>query len=71
VLKEETCRIEVCMGLDNQTDAHRVRVFIPTAFVSDSVVADNQLGLITRPTDDPAMQVWLDQQWKEAPVSVY
>jgi mannosylglycerate hydrolase len=35
------------------------------------VVADNQFGLITRPTNDPAMAVWEQEKWKEAPVPVY
>lgn len=71
VLKDDTRRIEVRMELDNQADDHRLRVLIPTNFVTDSVVADNQFGLITRPTDDPAMQVWIDEKWKEAPVPIY
>lgn len=64
VLKEDTRRIEVRMKLDNQEDDHRVRVLVPTPFVTDTVVADNQFGLITRPTDDPAMQVWEEEKWK-------
>ncbi len=34
-------------------------------------MADNQFGLITRPTNDPAMAVWEQEGWKEAPVPVY
>ena len=71
VLKQDTRRIEVRMELDNQADDHRVRVLIPTPFVTETVVADNQFGLITRTTDDPAMQVWEAEKWKEAPVPVY
>lgn len=71
VLKQGSRRIEVRMELDNQADDHRVRVLIPTPFVSETVVADNQFGLITRPTNDPAMAVWEQEGWKEAPVPVY
>ncbi|RBW47128.1 mannosylglycerate hydrolase [Psychromonas sp. B3M02] len=71
VLKQDSRRIEVRMELDNQADDHRVRVLIPTPFVTDTVVADNQFGLISRPTDDPAMQVWEEEKWKEAPVPIY
>lgn len=71
VLKAGSRRIEVRLELDNQADDHRVRVLIPTPFVSENVVADNQFGLITRPTNDPAMQVWEQEGWKEAPVPVY
>nr|WP_083253127.1 mannosylglycerate hydrolase [Enterovibrio norvegicus] len=71
VLKQGSRRIEVRMELDNQADDHRVRVLIPTPFVSDTVVADNQFGLITRPTNDPEMANWEADGWKEAPVPVY
>jgi mannosylglycerate hydrolase len=59
------------MELDNQADDHRLRVLVPTPFVSENVVADNQFGLITRSTNDPAMAVWEEEKWKEAPVPVY
>jgi mannosylglycerate hydrolase len=71
VLKEDSRRIEVRMELDNQADDHRVRVLVPTPFVTDTVVADNQFGLISRPTNDPAMAVWQQEKWKEAPVPIY
>ncbi|MGF1745750.1 mannosylglycerate hydrolase [Vibrio minamisatsumaniensis] len=71
VLKQGSRRIEVRMELDNQADDHRVRVLVPTPFVSETVVADNQFGCITRPTNDPAMAVWEQEKWKEAPVPVY
>ncbi|ROO73034.1 mannosylglycerate hydrolase [Vibrio crassostreae] len=71
VLKQGSRRIEVRVELDNQADDHRVRVLVPTPFVSETVVADNQFGCITRPTNDPAMAVWEDEKWKEAPVPVY
>ncbi|TVU59824.1 mannosylglycerate hydrolase [Vibrio atlanticus] len=71
VLKQGSRRIEVRMELDNQADDHRVRVLVPTPFVSETVVADNQFGCITRPTYDPAMAVWEEEKWKEAPVPVY
>ncbi|UXA00293.1 mannosylglycerate hydrolase [Vibrio splendidus] len=70
-LKQGSRRIEVRMELDNQADDHRVRVLVPTPFVSETVVADNQFGCITRPTNDPAMAVWEEEKWKEAPVPVY
>lgn len=70
-LKQGSRRIEVRMELDNQADDHRVRVLVPTPFVSKTVVADNQFGLITRPTDDAEMANWEKDGWKEAPIPVY
>lgn len=71
VLQQGSRHINVRMELDNQADDHRVRVLIPTPFVSKTVVADNQFGLITRPTNDPEMANWEVDKWKEAPVPVY
>ena len=71
VLKDNARRIEVRIELDNQADDHRIRVLIPTPFTPEVVVADNQFGCITRPVDDPAMQVWEEERWKEAPVPIY
>lgn len=71
VLQQHSPRIEVSVTLDNQADDHRVRVLIPCPFVATTVTADNQFGFITRPTEDPAMQVWEQEGWKEAPVPVY
>ena len=70
-LKAGSRRIDVEMALDNQADDHRVRVLIPTPYVSDTVVADNQFGCITRPVNDPEMENWEKDGWKEAPVPVY
>lgn len=71
VLKDNSRRIEVRMELNNQADDHRLRVLVPTPFTPETVVADNQFGCITRPVDDPAMEVWEAEKWKEAPVPVY
>ncbi|RKF13754.1 mannosylglycerate hydrolase [Alginatibacterium sediminis] len=71
VLKTDSRRIEVRIELDNQADDHRVRVLIPTPFISKTVVADNQFGCITRPVDDAEMQNWERDGWKEAPVPIY
>ncbi|MCG7584999.1 mannosylglycerate hydrolase [Photobacterium sp. OFAV2-7] len=70
-LKAGSRRIDVEMALDNQVNDHRVRVLIPTPYVSESVVADNQFGCITRPVDDPEMANWEADGWKEAPVPVW
>ncbi|MFC1233728.1 mannosylglycerate hydrolase [Vibrio sp. F74] len=71
VLKDNARRIEIRIELDNQADDHRIRVLVPTPFTPEVVVADNQFGCITRPVDDPAMQVWEEEKWKEAPVPIY
>lgn len=71
IVKQGSRKIDVQLELDNQADDHRVRILIPTPFVSEKVVADNQFGLITRPTQDSEMANWEKDGWKEAPVPVY
>ena len=70
-LKNDDRRIDVNMSVDNQADDHRVRVFIPTPYASETCVADNQFGCITRGVSDEAMAVWEEEKWKEAPVPVW
>lgn len=64
-------RIDVVMRLDNQANDHRVRVLIPTPFITESVLADTQFGAISRPVRDSAMKSWEEEGWKEAPVPVW
>lgn len=70
-LAHNSRRIDVDIQINNQADDHRVRVLIPTPYAVETVVADNQFGCITRPVDDPAMQVWQQEGWKEAPIPVW
>ncbi|WP_407220323.1 mannosylglycerate hydrolase [Enterobacter sp. CPE_E1214] len=70
-LTHNSRRIDVDMRLDNQADDHRVRVLIPTPFTTQEVLSDTQFGSITRPVQDPAMENWQEEGWKEAPVPVW
>ena len=70
-LKNNDRRIDINMIVDNQADDHRVRVYIPTPYASETCVADNQFGCITRPVSDDAMAIWEEERWKEAPVPVW
>jgi len=70
-LAKNSRRIEIEMALENHAEDHRLRVLIPTPFASQTVVADNQFGCITRPVDDASMKNWEAEGWKEAPVPVW
>ena len=70
-LSHNSRRIDVAVRLDNQADDHRVRVLIPTPFTTLEVLADTQFGTVTRAAQDPAMQNWQEEGWKEAPVPVW
>lgn len=70
-LTHNSRRIDVDVRLDNQADDHRVRVLIPTPFTTQEVLSDTQFGSISRPVQDPAMENWQEEGWKEAPVPVW
>ncbi|ECJ7675390.1 mannosylglycerate hydrolase [Salmonella enterica] len=70
-LSHNSRRIDIEVLLDNQADDHRLRVLIPTPFITDSVLADTQFGSVSRPVRDPAMANWREEGWKEAPVPVW
>ena len=69
-LSHNSRRVDVVARLDNQADDHRVRVLIPTPFMTQQVLSDTQFGSITRPVRDDAMANWQEEGWKEAPVPV-
>lgn len=70
-LSHNSRRVDVVARLDNQADDHRVRVLIPTPFMTQQVLSDTQFGSITRPVRDDAMANWQEEGWKEAPVPVW
>lgn len=70
-LAHHSRRIDVAVRLDNQANDHRIRVLIPTPFITDSVLADTQFGSISRPVRDDAMASWEEEGWKEAPVPMW
>jgi mannosylglycerate hydrolase len=70
-LNHNSRRVDVVARLDNQADDHRVRVLIPTPFMTEQVLSDTQFGSITRPVRDDEMANWQEEGWKEAPVPVW
>ena len=70
-LSHNSRRIDVAVRLENQANDHRVRVLIPTPFMTEDVLADTQFGSLIRPVQDAAMATWHEEGWKEAPVPVW
>ena len=64
-LSHNSRRIDVAVCLDNQANDHRVRVLIPTPFMTEEVLADTQFGSITRPVQDAAMENWREEGGKK------
>ncbi|QAS53569.1 glycoside hydrolase family 38 C-terminal domain-containing protein [Halobacillus litoralis] len=64
--------VRVQHEIDNRVDDHRVRVLIQTPVERpDSSFADQGYSLIERATENPRMDVWQEQGYKEAPVPIY
>lgn len=70
-LSHHSRRVEFDVRILNQADDHRVRVRIPVPYKTEHVLTDTQFGSLQRPVQDPAMNVWQEEGWKEAPVPVW
>lgn len=71
ILSHNSRRVDIEVLLDNQADDHRLRMLIPTPFVTENVLADTQFGTVSRHVRDPALANWREEGWKEAPVPVW
>lgn len=65
---EELIRVEVEM--DNQVLSHRLCVQFNTEIASKFSTADQLFGTVTRPVYLPEMEVWEEEKWEEAPISI-
>lgn len=70
-LKKDSRVIEITAEVLNQAKDHRLRVLIPNGMGTRHSVCDNQLGVIRRPVEDSAMEVWEKENWSERPDSIY
>ncbi|MDQ0206371.1 mannosylglycerate hydrolase [Alkalicoccobacillus murimartini] len=65
---EELIRFEV--EVDNQVLSHRLCVQFNTEIASKFSTADQLFGTVTRPVYLPEMEVWEEENWAEAPISI-
>jgi mannosylglycerate hydrolase len=65
---EELIRFEV--ESDNQVLSHRLCVQFNTEIASKFSTADQLFGTVTRPVYLPEMEVWEQEKWEEAPISI-
>ncbi|KYG28238.1 mannosylglycerate hydrolase [Alkalihalobacillus trypoxylicola] len=65
---EELIRFEV--EADNQVLSHRLCVQFNTEIASKFSTADQLFGTVTRPVYLPEMEVWEEEKWEEAPISI-
>ncbi|WP_062350585.1 mannosylglycerate hydrolase [Bacillus kwashiorkori] len=65
---EEIIRFEV--NVDNKVLSHRLCVQFDTEIASKFSTADQLYGTIQRPVYLPEMEIWEEEEWQEAPISI-
>lgn len=63
--------LDVEMALDNSLSDHRLQIEIPIGVDNADHFADQPFGLIRRDDQAAAMALWVQEQWTEAPASLY
>ncbi len=63
--------LDVQVSVNNTLQDHRLQVEIPTDVFTDCHFADQPFGLIRRPNRPAALDVWQQEQWGEAPASLW
>lgn len=58
------------IDMDNQVLSHRVCVQFNTEIISKFSTSDQLFGTVTRPVYLPEMEVWEEEKWEEAPISI-
>lgn len=71
-LHENESFIRVTHNIDNDVKDHRVRVLLQTSINQpEHSFGDQAFSMIQRPTVNPYMENWREQDFKEAPVPIY
>ncbi|MCA0987225.1 glycosyl hydrolase-related protein [Guptibacillus algicola] len=71
-LHENEAFIRVTHNIDNDVKDHRVRVLLQTSLDQpEHSFGDQAFSMIQRPTVNPYMENWREQDFKEAPVPIY
>ncbi|ARI76159.1 glycoside hydrolase family 38 N-terminal domain-containing protein [Halobacillus mangrovi] len=71
-LRKEEDLLRVKHEIDNNVHDHRVRVLVQTPVEQPAAsIADQGYSLIERPSENPRMDIWREQGYKEAPVPIY
>ncbi|MGI8316705.1 glycoside hydrolase family 38 C-terminal domain-containing protein [Halobacillus mangrovi] len=71
-LRKEEDLLRVKHEIDNSVHDHRVRVLVQTPVEQPATsIADQGYSLIERSSENPRMDIWREQGYKEAPVPIY
>ncbi|MBC1474037.1 mannosylglycerate hydrolase [Listeria grandensis] len=69
-LRKEDELIRFDVKVDNQVLSHRLCVTFATEIASRFSTADQLFGVVQRPVRLPEMDVWEEEGWQEAPISM-
>lgn len=69
-LRKEEALIRFAVEVDNQVLSHRLCVQFNTEIASKFSTADQLFGTVQRPVYLPEMEIWEEEEWQEAPISI-
>ncbi|VEB96476.1 Mannosylglycerate hydrolase [Cedecea lapagei] len=70
-LPHDSARLDVQVEVDNTLRDHRLQIELPTGVSRSSHFADQPFGLIERENIPAALKVWQQENWTEAPASLW
>lgn len=70
VLRKDSPLIEFDASVENQALSHRLSVLFDSQIANHISHADALFGMETRPVYLKEMEIWEEEQWEEAPISV-
>lgn len=63
--------VRIHSEVTNQARDHRLRVLFPTGMKTGTSFAEEQFGVIERPSSRSEMKTWEEDGWVEAPLAIY
>lgn len=63
--------LDIKVSVNNTLEDHRLQIEIPVEILADIHFADQPFGLIQRDNSPSTLKVWQQEQWNEAPASLW
>lgn len=63
--------VEIHTKITNNSDDHRLQVLFPCGLKSDYSFAEEQFGVIKRPSEPKEQKYWKEENWTDCPLALY
>jgi len=70
-LEHQSPVLDIKVSVNNTLEDHRLQIEIPADVLTDVHFADQPFGLIQRDNRPSTLEVWQQEQWNEAPASLW